>query len=154
MNELYINDKNAYETWHVYMDSSSLSALLTPPPAKDYIIEEALLEDGERVLDDRNQGNILFDARDVQIPLCMSAQNEATFFTRYNSFVSELKTGFLNIRIKYLTSTGYAWMQFKCIYRSCPQFTQFRRQMAKIMLRVRECNPTDRSYVPANNSNA
>lgn len=34
--ELYINNKDAYTTWGISMDTSSLSSLMTPPPMKDF----------------------------------------------------------------------------------------------------------------------
>ena len=34
--EFYINDKDSYTTWGISMDTSSLSALMAPPPMKEF----------------------------------------------------------------------------------------------------------------------
>jgi hypothetical protein len=47
--EFYINDKDAYTTWGISMDTSSLSALMTPPPMKEFIENKSRLENGKRV---------------------------------------------------------------------------------------------------------
>lgn len=138
--ELYINGYDAYSTWHAYMDTSGLSALMTPPPAKEYIREASALSNGETIIDDRQSGSICVDSRDLQLVICISANDETTFFKRYDSFCAELKKGLLTIKTKYQPT-----VQYKCWYVSCQQFTQFRRGFGKFILRLTEPDPTDRA---------
>ena len=143
--ELFINNQDAYTTWHAYLDNTGLSALMTPPPAKEYITEETALTDGQTIIDDRQSGNICVGARDIQLVICISAKTESDFFTRYNSFCAELKKGKLEIKTKYQPLTLY-----KCWYVNCQQFQQFNRGIGKFMLRLTEPNPSDRS-IPLSN---
>ena len=48
--EFYINDKDSYTTWGISMDTSSLSALMAPPPMKEFIENKSRLENGKRVI--------------------------------------------------------------------------------------------------------
>ena len=47
--ELYINGKDAYITWGISMDSTSLSFLMTPSANKAYLENESRLDHGKRV---------------------------------------------------------------------------------------------------------
>ena len=42
--ELYINGKDAYTTWGISMDSTSLSFLMTPSANKAYLENESRLD--------------------------------------------------------------------------------------------------------------
>lgn len=131
-----INDKDAYTTWHAFFDSTSLSALMTPPPLKDAISNESRIEDGKRVF---HTGRKVAD-RDITLVMQMSARNETEFFANYQSFCEELKKGRLVIWTKYQPNVYY-----KCDYMNCTQFTQFMRGIAKFSLRLNEPNPADRT---------
>ena len=48
--ELFINGKDAYTTWGISMDDTSLSALMTPAPNKDLVENKSRLEHGKRVM--------------------------------------------------------------------------------------------------------
>lgn len=41
--ELFINGRDAYSTWGISMDDTSLSALMTPAPNKEFILNSATL---------------------------------------------------------------------------------------------------------------
>lgn len=131
--ELFINNKDAYTTWGISMDSSALSALMTPPPQKELIENKSRLENGKRVV----ISNQKIDERTLTLSINLTAPDESTFFSRYESFCNELATGVLNIRTKYQPSTVY-----RTIYLSCTQFTQLMRGIAKFSLKVCEYNPS------------
>lgn len=135
-NELIINGKDAYTTWGISMDTSSLSALMTPPPMKGFIENKSRLEHGKRVI----TSNPRIDERNITLTFNLTAKNEEQFFSRYNSFCEELAIGVLNIKSKYQPDVVY-----KTIYLSCNQFTQFMRGIAKFSLKLIEPNPKDRS---------
>ena len=139
---LYINGKDAYKEWGVTLvNSSSLSALMTPPAVKDRISNESSLEHGTRYITD-NTAKI--SKREISLALQFSAPSEDIFLVRYNSFCKELTEEWINIYTSFDTATLY-----KCLYQSCSQFTQYQRGIAKFTLKLVEPNPTDRtnSYV-------
>ena len=134
--EFYINDKDSYTTWGISMDTSSLSALMAPPPMKEFIENKSRLENGKRVI----TSNSKIDERNITLTFNLTAKSEDQFFARYNSFCEELATGVLHIRSKYQPNVVY-----KTIYLSCNQFTQFMRGIASFSLKLVEPNPADRT---------
>ena len=83
--ELYINGKDAYTTWGISMDSTSLSFLMTPSANKAYLENESRLEHGKRV----TVTNPVMDTRDLTLQLHLTADTEEQFFQRYRSFCEE-----------------------------------------------------------------
>lgn len=134
--QLFINNKDAYTTWGISMDTSSLSALMTPAPNKEFIENSSRLEHGKRII----SSNPKVDARDITLTINLTAKNEQQFFDRYLSFCSELETGVLNIKTSFQPNVVY-----KMIYLSCSQFTQFMRGIASFSLKLNEPNPKDRN---------
>lgn len=135
--ELFINNKDAYTEWGVSMDTSSLSALMTPAGNKALPENKSRLEHGKRVITDASV--IKVDERQLTLTINLTARNESDFFTRYNSFCAELAKGTLEIRTKYQPEVVY-----RTIYVSCNQFSQFMRGIAHFSLRLEEPDPTDR----------
>ncbi len=136
--ELFINGKDAYTEWGISMDTSALSALMTPAPNKDLPENKSRLEDGKRVIIDSSL--LKKDERSLNLTINLTAKNEDEFFTKYNSFCEELATGRLNIRTKYQPDVLY-----RTIYKSCSQFTQFMRGIAYFSLKLEEPNPRERN---------
>jgi len=134
--DLYINGKDAYSTWGITLDTSGLSALMTPAPMKEIISNSSRLEHGKRVLN----VNPKKDARDVTLTFNIEAYSESNFMSRYASFCSELETGSLIIRTRYQSSVYY-----RMNYISCSQFSEFRRGVGKFVLKLNEPNPDNRS---------
>lgn len=134
--QLFINNKDAYTTWGISMDTSSLSALMTPAPNKEFIENSSRLEHGKRVITSSPK----VDARDITLTINLTAKNEQQFFDRYLSFCSELGTGVLNIKTSFQPNVVY-----RMIYLSCSQFTQFMRGIASFSLKLNEPNPKNRN---------
>lgn len=134
--QLKINGKDAYLTWGVTMDDTSLSALMTPPSVKAYIENNDRTEHGKRVIID----NVRVDSRDITLQLNLTARSEEEFFSRYSSFCDELSKGILDIETSYQKGIVY-----HCIYQSCSQFSQFMRGIGKFTLKITEFNPKNRS---------
>ncbi len=134
--DFFINSKDAYTEWGVSIDTSSLSALMTPAPNKELIENKSRLEHGKKVI----TANPKKDERDLILTINLTARNETQFFERYNNFCKELATGILNIKTRYQPDVVY-----KTIYLSCNQFTQFMRGIASFSLKLNEPNPKDRS---------
>ena len=134
--ELFINNKDSYDNWGISMDTSSLSALMTPAPNKEFIENKSRLEHGKRVI----AASPKVDERNLTLTIKLTAKDENEFFEKYDSFCQELATGVLNIRSKYQPDIVY-----RTIYLSCNQFTQFMRGIAHFSLKIVEPNPMDRN---------
>ncbi len=134
--QLKINGKDAYTTWGVFFDETSLSALLAPAPNKSYITNNNRLENGTRIVDSA----IRVGERDLTLTLNISASTETEFFAKYAAFCSELALGKLDIETSFQPNVIY-----HCYYLSCTQFTQFMRGIGKFVLKIVEPNPTNRS---------
>lgn len=134
--ELYINNKDAYVTWGISMDTSSLSSLMTPPQNKELIENKSRIEHGKRIV----VHNPRFDERTITLTFNLTAKTEKQFFIRYSKFCEELATGILNIKTIYQPNIIY-----RTIYLSCSQFTQFMRGIGKFSLKLNEPNPNNRN---------
>ncbi|MFK2700232.1 hypothetical protein ACIXR5_12490 [Bacteroides fragilis] len=88
--ELYINNKDAYTTWGISMDTSSLSSLMTPPPMKDFIENKSRLEHGKRVI----TSNPKIDERDITLTFNLTAKMKSNFFHGTTLFVKNLLLGY------------------------------------------------------------
>ncbi len=130
---LTINGKNAYTTFGITLDETSLGTLMTPPPMKERITSKSRIEHGVRVVTDATP---YVDSRDLTLQLNISARNESDFLAKYAAFCAELKSKTLVLG----TITG----NYTCIYLSCQQFSQFQRGIGKFVLRLREYNPENR----------
>ena len=45
--QLYINGKDAYLTWGIFLDETALSTLMTPAPNKEFISNKYRSKDGK-----------------------------------------------------------------------------------------------------------
>ena len=100
----------------VFLDDTSVGQLLAPPPMKPRIEANSRLEDGVRVV--TPAGDHKMDARDFTLQLV-------------------LQTGKIDF-----TCLGKT---FHCLYVSCNQFSQFMGGVGKVVLRLREYNPSERT---------
>lgn len=132
-----INNQNVKLNWGIVFDSSSISALMTPAPMKDFIENASRLEHGKRVV----TTNPKVESRTLSLSFSLYANDEETFFNRYDSFCAELEKGTVNIMLSNRPTIVY-----KLIYKSCKQFTQYNNRLAKFILNLEEPNPKDRSW--------
>lgn len=137
--EMFINGHDAYLTWGVYPDETSVSALMTPAPNKDYIYNESPLNNGKKLAS--QDKDIKIDSREFTLNLNFSAPSKDVFLTRYYAFCQDvLAKGVMKIEVKYLPN-----IVFKCVYGSCQQFHEWMFGLAKYELKLTELDPTDRS---------
>ena len=142
--QFYINNHDAYTyvaaTGHpalgVSLTDTALSALMTPPAMKEDIVNESRLEHGRR---HASTGNMVQE-RELSLPIHITAKSQADYLTQYNDLISILQGVELNIKTSFQTGVVY-----KCRYVSCTQFTQFINGMAKLVLKLVEPDPTDRT---------
>lgn len=148
--QLTINSKDAYAEWGISMDSSALSALMTPAPIKDLIENDSRLEHGKSMVvsytktgsDNSTEevSMVKVGSRDVTLTFNLTAKSEEEFLAHYWSFCSELEKGTLDISTSFLPD-----VVFHMIYQSCQQFSEFLRGIGKFTLRLTEPNPKDRT---------
>lgn len=131
-----INGKDALATWGVVIGPESVSNLMSPPPLKPFTQNSSRAEDGKRV----TIKNPRYDERDLTLLIYIQAKTESDFLAKYSSFLTELKTGALNI-----TTSMQPTVVYKTTYRSCNQFAQFNGRLAKFVLTLNEPNPADRT---------
>lgn len=133
--QLKINGKDAYLTWGISMDDTSLSALMTPPSVKQYITNDDRIRHGKEYL----HTPVYVESRDLTLQLNLTAKDEEQFFARYASFCDVLAKGVLDIETSYQKGIIY-----HCVYQSCSQFSQFMRGIGKFVLKITEMNPNNR----------
>lgn len=133
--KLYINGKDAYTEWGVFLLDTGVSALMTPPSAKDAVSNSSRLQDGSRTY----TGNPRVAERSVSIPFGMTATTADKFLANYAAFCEELAAGTLTLRTSYQPDTHYRF-----IYDSCTQFSQYQMGLAKFTLKLTEPDPTNR----------
>lgn len=130
-----INGFDAFATWGIVLDSTALSALMTPAPNKGFIENKSRLEHGKRII----TNNPKVDEREVSLRFNLKANTEDDFFSKYESFCNELAKGVLRINTKFQPNIYY-----NMIYLSCTQFTQYSLDGASFVLKLVEPNPRDR----------
>lgn len=132
---LYINGKDAYKEWGMFLLDTAVSALMTPPSIKESVSNSSRLQDGARIY----TGNPRIDKREVSIPFGMTAKNADAFLVNYAALCEELAKGAIIIRTSYQPNVYY-----RCVYESCSQFSQFQMELAKFTLKLTEPDPTNR----------
>lgn len=134
--QLYINGKDAYSTWGIFMDDTALSTLMTPAPNKEFVSNKYRSKDGKRVI----RHNPRLDEREITLSFNMSAKSPEEFLANYGKFCYDvLATGEMVIHTSFQPTIWY-----RCIYLSCTQFSEFIREMAKFSLKLNEPDPSDR----------
>lgn len=133
---IYINGKNARTQWGVLTTTNTLSALLAPPAMKDNVTNTSRLEHGTRV----DTSNPKVAQRELNLEIQMIADTEEQFYARHQSLCEELQKGAIDM---YLSDRPTVVYHF--VYNSCSQYTQFRRGIATLSLKLTEPNPKDRT---------
>lgn len=133
---IYINGKNAKSEWGILTTGNTLSALLAPVSLKDRVSNESRLEHGKRT----DNSNPKVAARELNLEIQMTARSPEQFYARHDAFCAELIKGRIEM---YLSDRPTVIYHFD--YNSCSQYTQFRRGMATLALKLTEPNPNDRT---------
>lgn len=139
----YINSttETAKERWGVTLAETSLTALMTPPPAKDYITSASRLEHGKRTY----AANAKTAERDVQLVFALQAPTLAQFLMRYNAFCEELKKGQIDLTVRISEGGSYMQTTYHLYYTSCSQFSEYNGRLGRFVLKLNEPNPEDRT---------
>lgn len=133
---LIINGKDAKREWGVITTPNTLSALLAPPPMKEYPTFSSRLQDGSRI--DTSKPKVA--QRELNLEIQMTANTPAQFYARHEAFCEELQNGSFT-----LCTTDRPNVVYHLNYTSCPQYTQFCRGIATLALKCTEPNPKHRT---------
>ena len=135
--DVTINNADAFERYGINLEDGALSALMTPPPMKEFIESRSRLKHGKTVIAKVTK----YDDREITLPFHLIAKNKTEFFTKYNLFCKEvLANGKFELKTRFQPDVVY-----RLVYLSCTQFRQFIQEMAVFSLKVSEPDPTDRS---------
>lgn len=137
LGDVTINNVDAFERYGINLEDGALSALMTPPPMKEFIESRSRLKHGKTVIAKTPK----YDDREITLPFHLIAKNKADFFTKYNLFCEEvLAKGKFELKTRFQPGVVY-----RLVYLNCTQFRQFIREMAAFSLKVSEPDPTDRA---------
>ncbi len=135
--QLYINGVDAYTEYGMFMDDTALSTLMTPAPNKEFISNKYRSKDGKRVI----KHDPRLDEREITVGFHMTAKTEEQFLANYAKFCEDvLSTGEIVINTSFQPNVWY-----RCVYLSCSQFSQYRRELASFSLKLNEPDPSDRA---------
>lgn len=144
--KVYINSSlhDSEELFGVFFAESSVTALMTPPPVKEYIQNKSALSHGKQVL---TGGGALpkADDRDIQLTFGLRARTLTQFITRYKTFCAELEKGALAMTVEIREGDTFLKETYHLIYLSCAQYSEFNGRLAKFVLKLNEPNPKNRS---------
>lgn len=134
--DLFINGKDAFETWGVNMNEGFLNNLLTPPPAKGYIENKSRLENGKRVLLDNKKD----DERDLTLVFTIKGSNQSDYISKFKAFTTEMSTGLVAINVPVIGGEV-----FRVYYKNSVSFAiSLDRTFSKIAMKVCEPDPSNR----------
>lgn len=131
---LYINDKNAYTEWGIFLEDGSEGKLLLPSPMKAYAENNLRSHPGKQVFVDNPQP----DDRDVNLTFCITAKNKAEYLLRHEAFINELQSGVIKLKHTGLNKT------FRLIMTNSISFDYYDR-LGRLAVRFSEPNPKDRA---------
>lgn len=136
--DLFINGKDALETWGARMGDGFLDAIDGFNQMKDYIENESRLEHGKRVITD----NARVDSREITLQFTIEGDSESDYRTKKKAFQTELEKGAVNIKVPVLGNEVY-----KLVYlgKSISYGLSPDRCFGKVSSKFEEPNPMDRS---------
>lgn len=136
--DLFINGKDALETWGARMGNGFLDAIDGFNEMKDYIENESRLEHGKRVITD----NAKVDSREITLQFTIEGSSESDYRSKKKAFQAELEKGAVNIKVPVLGNEVY-----KLIYlgKSISYGLSPDRCFGKVSSKFEEPNPIDRS---------
>lgn len=133
--DLFINGKDALETWGARMGDSFLDAIDGFNEMKDYIENESRLEHGKRVITD----NAKVDSREITLQFTIEGSSESDYRSKKKAFQTEMEKGAVNIKVPVLGNEVY-----KLVYlgKSVSYGLSLDRCFGKISSKFCEPNPT------------
>ena len=135
MNELLINNKDAYALWGVRMGEGFLDVIGAAVPMKDFIENKSRLEHGKRVI----ISNPKVDEREITLSFTIEGNSQSDYQAKKKAF---LYKGVVDIKIPANSSEVY-----HLIYtgKSVTYAQSLDRTFGKISSKFSEPNPANRT---------
>lgn len=137
MEDLIINNRNAFTEWGVRVGDGFLDAIGAPAPMKDFIENKSRLEHGKRVI----INNPKLDERDVTLTFTIQGNSQADYQSKKSAFQNELYKGALTIQIP---SNGSEIYHLIYTGKSISYAQSLDRIFGKLTVKFNEPNPSDR----------
>ena len=136
--DLFINGKDAWNTWGVRMGDGFLDAIDSFNEMKDYIEDESRLEHGKRLITE----NVRVSSREITLQFTLEGSSENDYRTKKKSFQEELEKGNVNIKVPILGNEIYrlVFLGKSISYGLSPD-----RCFGKVSSKFCEPNPTNRN---------
>lgn len=134
---LFINSKDAYINWGVVLQKGAFDSILLPPNNKAYTTNEQRSSSGVQVFYENTQPM----DRDFNISFVILANNQSDYNTKYNSFINELNSGELKMRISGLK------MEMNVYINGYLSLNRFRNGKGILNVRFNEPNIKERIYL-------
>lgn len=137
MEDLIINNRNAFTEWGVRLGDGFLDTIGAPAPMKDFIENKSRLEHGKRVI----INNPKLDERDVTLTFTIQGNSQADYQSKKSAFQNELYKGALTIQIP---SNGSEIYHLIYTGKSISYAQSLDRTFGKLTVKFNEPNPTNR----------
>ncbi|MFV0325923.1 MAG: hypothetical protein ACK5LF_16340 [Bacteroides xylanisolvens] len=137
MEDLIINNRNAFTEWGVRVGDGFLDAIGAPAPMKDFIENKSRLEHGKRVI----INNPKLDERDVTLTFTIQGNSQTDYQSKKSAFQNELYKGALIIQIP---SNGSEIYHLIYTGKSISYAQSLDRTFGKLTVKFNEPNPTNR----------
>lgn len=137
--ELYINGKDAWNTWGVFLLDDGYDTLDLSAGMKEPIVNKNRNEHGSRVI----LNNIKKDSREVILSFFIQADNPDDFRIKKKSFTDEIESGWILLAV---VSQRTAYQ----LYLNSPQDLKSYSRIGRINIRFTEPNPNDRKELDEN----
>lgn len=136
--DLFINGKDAWNTWGVRMGDGFLDAIDSFNEMKDYIEDESRLEHGKRLITE----NVRVSSREITLQFTIEGSSENDYRIKKKSFQEELEKGNVNIKVPILGNEIYrlVFLGKSISYGLSPD-----RCFGKVSSKFCEPNPTNRN---------
>lgn len=131
-----INGKDLWTVWGGLLQRGAYEVLMTPGGLKDFIENKSRLLDGTEVV----VNNPKVEERSFSISIKIRGKDEEEYLLRYKSFINELQSGLLKLKIPALQTT------FKVLYDGCTKYGNQGKKAGLFNIKFREPNPKDRIY--------
>lgn len=141
--DVTINGKSAKETYGVFFTETSITNLMCPAPAKEYIKNKSVLSNGVQVL---SEGEFApkTNERDVQLIFGIKAQSVAEFLTKFRAFIAEMEVRNITLMIHIKDGDTYFKETYHLNYLSCSQFSEYNGRLGRFVIKFNEPNPKNR----------
>ena len=136
MNELIINNKDAFSNFGIRMGEGFLNVLSAPVPVKGFVENKCRRENGKTVV----YSDPRVDEQDVTLTFTLQGSSPDDYRTKYGMFKNELLKGEVVLRVPALGET------YRLTYlRSTVFAMNAARTFAKISVKFNEPNPANRT---------